>query len=316
MLAASNWSGGVAPSADDVLVFDEASAVSAVLSANASFAGMDIQNGSLTLDLAHDLTLTDSFDIASAAVVNKTGVGDFNVEGIQTHGSGATLNVNAGEANLLSNAGSAGSMNLEISVVGATAQMNFLSSQHVKSINVDDAGLVRLSSGGNKVIVTQSVSVDAAANSKLDLTNNDMIIEYGADASPYYSVASLISTWASNNNAYDLAGSGITSSIAQIDYNVTAMTVLGFADNSLLTLSSFAGETVSANSVLVKYTYFGDANLDGLVDGDDYALIDTGFNSSGALSGWLFGDFTYDGFIDTIDYGYIDYVAGAQGAPL
>ena len=43
----------------------------------------------------------------------------------------------------------------------------------------------------------------------------------------------------------------------------------------------------------MKYTYYGDANLDGAVDGADYQQIDNGFG--GGLTGWSNGDFNYDG---------------------
>jgi hypothetical protein len=66
--------------------------------------------------------------------------------------------------------------------------------------------------------------------------------------------------------------------------------------------------------VLVKYTYFGDANLDGMVNGSDYTLIDNGYNSG--LSGWRNGDFNYDGVIDGDDYMLIDNAFNTQGSPL
>jgi hypothetical protein len=40
----------------------------------------------------------------------------------------------------------------------------------------------------------------------------------------------------------------------------------------------FDGQDVSLSDVLIKYTVFGDANLNGKADGSDYSLIDSGFN--------------------------------------
>ncbi len=45
-------------------------------------------------------------------------------------------------------------------------------------------------------------------------------------------------------------------------------------------ISTFAGQPTVDGDVLVKYTYFGDANLDGVVNSADYLQIDNGFNSS------------------------------------
>jgi hypothetical protein len=76
----------------------------------------------------------------------------------------------------------------------------------------------------------------------------------------------------------------------------------------------FAGETVDATSVLVKFTYAGDATLDGKIDVDDYGHID--FNSSLGTTGWFNGDFNDDGKVNVDDYGIIDLTVGIQGPPL
>ncbi len=47
-------------------------------------------------------------------------------------------------------------------------------------------------------------------------------------------------------------------------------------------------------------TQYGDANLDGRVDGDDFRVLKTHLNLSG---GWAMGDFNGDGVIDVLDYG-------------
>jgi PEP-CTERM motif len=68
--------------------------------------------------------------------------------------------------------------------------------------------------------------------------------------------------------------------------------------------SPFDGASTGPNSVLVKYTYYGDANLDGVVNGADYQQIDNGFGLN--LTGWYNGDFNYDGVIDGSDFSLID----------
>jgi hypothetical protein len=69
-------------------------------------------------------------------------------------------------------------------------------------------------------------------------------------------------------------------------------------------MTSFGGQAVTPNTVLVKYTYGGDANLDGVVDGDDYSYWLNGFlgTTDPAVQGWLRGDFNYDGVVDGDDY--------------
>ena len=53
------------------------------------------------------------------------------------------------------------------------------------------------------------------------------------------------------------------------------------------------------------YTYAGDANLDGKVNGDDYFQIDCSFTSPARLTAST-GDFNYDGKINGDDYFLID----------
>ena len=73
------------------------------------------------------------------------------------------------------------------------------------------------------------------------------------------------------------------------------------------------GQTVGSGSILVMYTYGGDANLDGKINVDDYGRID--FNVPLGTNGWYNGDFNYDGKINVDDYGIIDFNVADQGAP-
>ena len=71
---------------------------------------------------------------------------------------------------------------------------------------------------------------------------------------------------------------------------------------------------MTGTDVLVKYTYGGDANIDGQINVDDYGRID--FNVGLGTHGWFNGDFNYDGKINVDDYGIIDFNVGIQGEPL
>ncbi len=56
----------------------------------------------------------------------------------------------------------------------------------------------------------------------------------------------------------------------------------------------------------------GDANNDGAINGDDYTLIDNGFNNH--LSGWANGDFNLDGVVNGDDYTIIDNEFNSENA--
>jgi fibronectin-binding autotransporter adhesin len=119
------------------------------------------------------------------------------------------------------------------------------------------------------------------------------------------------------------SGPGIGSSAAASDsHHLTAVGVISNSVNGnqlygsgSVTGQLFDGSNPGPFDVLVKYTYYGDANLDGKVDGSDYSLIDAGYASHGSLSGWYNGDFNYDGQIDGSDYALIDNAFNNQGSP-
>ena len=54
----------------------------------------------------------------------------------------------------------------------------------------------------------------------------------------------------------------------------------------------------------------GDANLDGVIGPDDFALIDRG--AAMGLSGWSNGDFDEDGDVDSADYSIINNAFAQQ----
>src|SRR5256714_13868260 len=95
-------------------------------------------------------------------------------------------------------------------------------------------------------------------------------------------------------------------------HNPSVLTTLAVADASeVLDFSSgsttlWDGQSVDTTTVLVKYTWGGDANLDGTLNGDDYFQIDSHFNQAGLIFGHYNGDFNLDGDINGDDYFIID----------
>jgi hypothetical protein len=157
----------------------------------------------------------------------------------------------------------------------------------------------------------------------LDLNDNDLLIDYTGDSplgswdgSAYTGVAGMIQSGRTASRTWD--GPGIVTSMADAR---SGRTTLGVAEAAgLFRLAAgetrvWNGHTVDATTVIVKYTYAGDANLDGVIDAGDYGVIDN-FVQVPNASGYANGDFNYDGFIDAGDYGIIDNNIQAQGTPL
>jgi hypothetical protein len=156
------------------------------------------------------------------------------------------------------------------------------------------------------VLETSELSISPGGT--LDLGNNAMIVHNGN----LPAISSLIGTGYSGGT---WTGKGITSSTAAGD--TTYLTALGVTLNNIngsAIDTSFDGQHVLANDVLIKYTYYGDTNLDGQVDGSDYSRIDDGYLFQ--LTGWFNGDFNYDNAINGSDYTLIDNAFNVQGSQL
>ena len=103
---------------------------------------------------------------------------------------------------------------------------------------------------------------------------------------------------------FDLTGLGV---IRNSDLDVTT----GIPDSSY---TSFSGQAVTPDDVLVKYTYIGDANLSGAVSFDDYVGMDNAFFGLIPNLGWATGDINFDDVINFDDYSKVDQAFFFQGA--
>jgi alpha-amylase len=189
------------------------------------------------------------------------------------------------------------------------------------ALNIDAGGKATIAfattamAGASKVSSLTIAGTTGAWTGKLDLTNNSMIVEStSANAQADLArITNMVKT-AYDNGAWD--GMGITSSTAATNPLYTIGTILNTGPFGVIH-SIFEGIPADGNAILLKYTYYGDANLDGRVNGTDYSLIDTGYASqstSNPLTGWVNGDFNYDGVIDGSDYSLIDNAFNNQGA--
>jgi hypothetical protein len=169
----------------------------------------------------------------------------------------------------------------------------------VASITVSQTGVVTVGASASHdnrtVLTTGDLSFISSTGGLLNLQDNDLIVQNG-------NVTNIRTELASGFNAgggYWNGPAGILSSQAGSDTRF--LTTLGYRQSDG---SPFDGVGTTTSDVLVKYTYYGDANLDGVVNGADYQQIDMGFGTH--LTGWSNGDFNYDGVVDGSDYSLID----------
>jgi len=177
---------------------------------------------------------------------------------------------------------------------GGVARVAFGATQRIGALSIGAGGLATVTPGGKVLTVT---SLKTSGAGKLNLNNNALIIDYAALAqSPIADVQSMLTT-GFHNGAWD--GKGIMSSLAN-----ASTFALGFAEASdVATGGLFAGQSVDNSAVVVKFTLYGDATLDGKVDFNDLVKLAQNFNTAipQGSSAWNHGDFTYDSTDDFND---------------
>jgi hypothetical protein len=163
------------------------------------------------------------------------------------------------------------------------------------SLTVNE-GTVKVISDGSANGAGKLGTIAVAPGAKVDLTNNRLAVSTTPigtwNGSVYTGVSGLVQSGRAGG-AWN--GSGITSSVVAVNGGLYA---IGIAEASkVLGLSGtqtalWSGQTVDAGSVLLKFTYDGDANLDGKINIDDYGIIDFNAGAQGApiLSAASFGD--------------------------
>jgi autotransporter-associated beta strand protein len=300
-------SGAVALGAGNLSIFSTGSTFSGTITGTGSFT----KQGSGTFNLTGN-DLTSGANTVSAGVMTVGSSGSIGGSSI-TVSQNATANIN-GTINNIPAINAFGTINF-----GATVGSGFLI-RTMGPLSLGSEGQVNVApapgQANRTLLVPNGMSLSGATNSwagQVDLSNNDMIVRGGT-------LATLTNQIRSGFKGGAWTGSGITSSAAAAD--PTHLTALGVIQNdngssqplygSGAALGTFDGYTPQVSDVLIKFTYFGDANLDGVVDGSDYSLIDNGFLNK--LTGWFNGDFNYDGVVNGSDYTLIDNAFNSQGA--
>jgi autotransporter-associated beta strand protein len=164
------------------------------------------------------------------------------------------------------------------------------------SITKLGAGTLALAAGQSATHQMTGLTIGGGA---IDATDSNLVIDYAGN----YIISVLIS----------YLNSGTLTANGDFDGLPTFLAVSEAAD---LGLSSFNGIAVDETAVIAKYTYVGDANLDGQVDALDYERIDLAIGNSGVF-GTAQGDLNYDGNVDALDYEQVDLnIGNGVGSPL
>jgi autotransporter-associated beta strand protein len=236
-----------------------------------------------------EITGTVSGSTTSADTLTKLDAGTWTLSGINSY-TGATT-VSAGVLALKSNLLTSPT----ITVAGGKLRME--------------------PDGGNFAI---KATTFATPGGQIDVGDHKLIVTGGAAASTlagstYGGVAGLIQQGYANG-AWSANGIVTSQSSASAGQHLTALGWAAASDTAFGGATLFAGQSVAAGDLLVMYTYAGDANLDGKLNGDDYFFIDSAIASPTPTINWHNGDFNYDGKINGDDYFLLDANIGRQSS--
>jgi hypothetical protein len=152
-----------------------------------------------------------------------------------------------------------------------------------------NAGTVRVMPGGTSATTSRIDSLTITGGN-LDLTNNALVLPY-TGTSPIATVRSQLQS-GYNNGAWN--GNGIVTSQGN-----ASQFGIGYAERSALPTVPAIFGTVDGDAVLLRFTRYGDANLDGQVNLADFNRLASNFGTGDT---WDEGDFNYDGNVNLADF--------------
>jgi hypothetical protein len=261
-----------------------------------------------------DINLNTGVDLHGGAM---SATGQINVGGGASVKAGPTqanqFNLTSGTARLSSLAG-----------VGTTPSATVAASQTL-TVDAGVTAMDSISLAGTLVTSNTTRSTDVTnllsitGSGTLDLKDGFLVVDYTPGGSPLADVRQWI---VNGRHGGDWLGTGITSSIAAANKNLYAV---GYIDNALLPTAqrytTFGGVSVDPTSILVRYTWAADLNLDGLISDAD-VTVQSALYDNGLTTGhyWWQGDLNGDGKITDADVTVLSalYPRGAvgDGAPV
>ena len=267
---------------------------------------------------------TKTFAAASVNSVVVLGQSGNDTIEIQSTEPGAPVTVDAGAGtdtvNVVSTsagaavtvAPSAGDDTVNVNAPGVgTASAIFDASHTLGALNVGAGGVATMTANGNRTLRAGALSINASG--KLDLNDNDLIFDY--TGAPQAAVVQALVNAGRTGGTW--LGNGITSTAARLA--TPANTTLGVMEATEYKSvhgagATFNGQSIDDTAVLVKYTYYGDADFNGELNFDDYVRTDAGFNSNGST--WVTGDYDGNGEVNFDDYVLLDLAFNSQGPTL
>jgi autotransporter-associated beta strand protein len=212
----------------------------------------------------NNYSISGTGSIAGSAALVKTGSSTLTLSTVDTFSgpttvSGGTLVVNA---------------------TGALPANNALAISNAADVKLaTSTGLATLS------------SLSITSNGVFDITNNHVIINYGA-SDPKTTILQYLQS-GSAGGLWNGPGINSSTAAANLTYGV------GFGDGA-----DGVATGITSGQIELKYTLYGDIDLNGIVNGVDFGILAANFNK-GVTNGWESGDFYYQGIVNGVDFGLL-----------
>jgi len=183
------------------------------------------------------------------------------------------------------------------------------------ALTVADGAKAQVGTGLANAVVVSTLNTNATG--KMDMNDGKMVVR----TTPTTGAGGVRSMIISGFNGGLWDGGGINSNLAAADATNTGRMAVGYANAGAFgfapTDSWYGVSNLTAADTLVRYTYYGDADLNGEVTLDDYNQWLFAFQNPGVQPiDWLNGDFDYNGEITLDDYNQWLYVFQHPGPPL
>jgi hypothetical protein len=285
--ASANWLGGVPNDVDKAALFG-----SAITADRTVQLPQERAVGKITFDNAHRYTIAGAGTLILGV---STGSAEMNVlSGSHTVNApllltaSTNINVAAGTSEFTLG----GDMACVAGVVVSKTGAGTVAAKNVRSDGLSiSGGTVRISAsatpnGAQGLSYVGSLSIaggPSAPTATLDLKNNAMGIGGGlapADTRQLLAAGS--------------SGNGIVSDTSD------ASKRHGYSTAGELGITVFNGINIPPDTMILLYTYSGDANIDGKVNTLDFNSLAGSFGGSSKV--WTEGDFDYNGNVDSLDF--------------
>ncbi len=197
---------------------------------------------------------------------------------------------------------------------------------HQPILTINDTSVVQLRAGlGNGSTSLFSELPTIASGGMFDLNDARVVIQFDNNPIPLSATrAAIIAGRGGTGFAHAPwnGTGGISSFKASIAGGGDGVSfAIGYVPNSALptlglpTYGTFGGQVVDSGSLLIRYTLGADANLDGIVNGDDVTVVGADLNAGGT-GDWFLGDFDYDGICDGDDVTVLGALYNPTAPPL